>query len=171
MKKNSIFFLFADHFSCQLSIMMEKLPCCIVGLPSPLPSGEQCLKKQCCEMSYTQSSYLPKRKAQVWFCMVAHRQPHRCGLSNIDALAHLNNQCVEHKFLHFWIPKAKHKAKLILVITRPEWHKHHSHWLGGGGHFDHESSSLSSVLKYLGHFTYKALSCHVLYWLHSPEAF
>lgn len=111
------------------STAMQRLPYCRVELPSSLPSGVQYLKKQCCKMSYIQISYLPKRKAQVWFCMVGHRQPHRCGLSDIDTSAHLNNQCVEQKFLHLWIPKPNQEVKLILVINHPEWHKHHSRWL------------------------------------------
>lgn len=114
-------------------------------LPSPLPGGEQCWKKQCWKMSYIQSCYLPKRKAQVWFYMVARRQPQRCGLSNTDTSSHLNSQRVEHRSLHFWMLKAKQEAKLILAITYPEWHKNHSHQLGGGGHVDHKSSSLPFV--------------------------
>lgn len=144
---------------------MHRLPYCRVELPSPLPSGVWCLKKQCCKMYYIQIFSLPKRKGQVWFCMVSHRQPHRCGLSDIDASAHLNNQCVEHEFLNLWIPKAKQKTKLILVITHPEWHKHHSQWLFWRWPLWSWEQQFASCAEQGAEIS-GAYYLHVLYWLH-----
>lgn len=88
---------------------MHRLHYCRVELFSPLPSGEQCLKKQCCKLYYIQISCLPERKSgSAWLPTGS------LTLSKINASACLYHQCVEHKFLHFWIPKAKQEAKLIL---------------------------------------------------------
>ena len=115
-------------------------------------------------LEVTFPTLLAKMKGSGMDLRGCDRQPHRfvAGDINTPAFVRLDNQRVEWRFLHFWITKAKHKAKSILVITHPESHRHIP-----TGLLEVAASLQAQDAETAGAYlrVHRALSYHVLYWL------